>query len=89
MVYNISRFEVVYKKKKIMFFETVCKLTVKRFVVFCVQGQPNLNTRIQDHSWTRFDATSPMAVLELVNELPLKFVFFNVSSIVLIYVKFQ
>ena len=42
-----------------------------------MHDQPGLGIRIQDHSETRFDATNPMAVLELANELPLKITFFR------------
>ena len=54
-----------------------------------MQGQLRLRIRIRDHSQTHFDATNPMAVLDLQNELMLKIIFFEVSPIVSIYVKLQ
>ena len=72
-----------------MFFEIVCELTVKIFVAFYLQGQLGLGIRIRDYSRTCFDATNLMAVSDLANKLPLKIVFFEVSLIVSICVKFQ
>ena len=54
-----------------------------------MQGQPGLEIRIQDYVQTHFDATNPWEVLELVNELPLKIAFFDVSLIISICVKLQ
>ena len=54
-----------------------------------MQGQPGLEIRIRDHSRIFFNATNSMAVLELANELLLKITFFEVSTIVSVYLKFQ
>ena len=56
---------------------------------FCMQGQSSLEIKTQDHFQTRFDAMNPMTVSELVNKLSLKIVFFEVSIVVLICLKFQ
>ena len=68
---------------KITFFEAELSIKV---ISFCMQDQPRVEIRIQDHLWTHFDATNPMAVSELTNEILLKITFFEVSLIVSIYV---
>ena len=59
-----------------------------KFASFWVQGQLGLRIKIRDHFKTYFDATISMAISELTNELLLKIVFFEISIIVSIYVKF-
>ena len=54
-----------------------------------MQGQPALKIKIQDHFQTRFEATNSMAISELANELLLKIVFFDISYVVSVCVKFN
>ena len=63
------------------------KLTVK--VCFVLRVGPT-KTQNQDpnHSWTQFNATNPIAVSELVNELRLKIAFFEVSVIISVCMNF-
>ena len=60
-----------------------------QFASFYVEGQLRLEIRIWDYFWTHFDAMNLMTVSELENECPLEIVFFEVSTIVAICVKFQ
>ena len=78
-------------KKKSCFSKLIVKKCQFKFVSFCMQGQSGVEIKIRDHShsWTRFDTTNPMVVSDLTNELSLKIIFFEVSPIVLICVKFQ
>ena len=69
MVYNLSMFEVVCKK--VTFFETICELTFKNFVSFCVQGQSGLGIMILDHFQTCFNVMNLMEFSELGDKLPL------------------
>ena len=78
-------FDDVFKKS--LFFRHTKKYQLK-FASFYVQGQPGLRMRIWDYSRTRFDATNLIAVSELANELPLKIVFFDGNTIVLMCMKF-
>ena len=48
-------------------------------VSFCVQGQPGLEIRKQDHLQTCFDAMNAMETSEFRNEHPLEITFFEVS----------
>ena len=81
----MSMFGVFYKKSH---FSRVSEIKSLNLALFCVYGKPRLKIRFRDHSWTHFDFTNLMAVSELTNELPLKIMFFEVSSIISIYVKF-
>ena len=64
------------------------KISIKVCLVLC-SGQPRFEIRIWEHFWTYFYTINPMMVLKLANELPLKITFFEVSTIVLVCVKFQ
>ena len=86
LVYILPIFGVVYKK--LHFFEANYENCQFTFALFCLQDQPGPRIGNWDHHRTCFDATNLMAVLELANELLLKITFFEVSPIVLIYVKF-
>ena len=87
MIYVFPMFGAVCKK--VAFFEINCENCQFKFASFYVQGQPGLKVEIRDHPQTCFDATNPMVTSDLENELLLKIMFFEVSSIVSIYVKFQ
>ena len=73
--------------KKLHFIKINCENCKFKFVSFCVQDQLGLKIEIQGHLWTRFDVVNPMTVLEMANKLLLEIIFFEVNSIVSIYVK--
>ena len=74
--------------KSYIFRDKLWNLSIK-FTSFCVQDQLRLKMRIWDHTWTRFDAMNPMTILDLANEVCLNIMFFELSPIISIYVKFQ
>ena len=63
--------------KKVTFFYINCEKGQLKFALFCVQDQLGLEIKIRDHFWTRFNSTNRLTVLELVNELSLKIIFFE------------
>ena len=58
--------------KSCVFRKKLWKIAVLFWIVLR-EGQLGLEIKIWDYSWTRFDATNPIAVLESWNELPLEF----------------
>ena len=66
-----------------------CQKCKFKFASFCMQDQLRLGIRIRDHYRTHFDAMNPMAISDFANDLSLKIIFFEVSSIVSICVKLQ
>ena len=59
------------------------------YCLFYVQGQPGLEISKRDHLRTRFDAMKAMTASKFQNESPLEITFFEVSSLVSIFVKLQ
>ena len=64
------------------FFETDCQKYQFNLASFCLQDQLELKIGNWDYFQTRFNATNPMTVSYLVNEFPLKIIFFEISPIV-------
>ena len=64
------------------------KLEVKVSSVLC-QGQIGTRIKISDHSQTRLDVINLMTVSKLANEFTLKIMFFEISIIVSVCIKFQ
>ena len=68
-------------------FGVVCKKTF--FDTNYQKCQFNLASCLHvDHSQNHFDTTNLMSISDLANEFPLKIIFFEISLIVSIYMKF-
>ena len=65
--------------QKVAFFETNYPEYKFNFVSFCEHGQPKLSIGNRDHFQTYFNDTTLMIVLDLINEIWLKFTVFEVS----------
>ena len=82
----MPKFGVVYKKSHFSRQSVNCQFNL---CLVLRAGQPRLEIRNQEHSWTHFDTINPMAISDLTNEFLLKITFFKVSAIVLIFIKLQ
>ena len=73
--------------KNYIFRDELWQLSIKICLVLRV-GTIGRWIRIWDHSWTYFDITNPMIILELPNKLQLKNTIFEVSTIAPLCVSF-
>ena len=74
--------------KNHVFFETIYKLAVKTLSRFACRVKYDSKSGFKT-TLDSFRRHNPMAILKLANELPLKIIFFEVNTIVSIYVKIQ